>query len=40
MRTFITSAALIAMLLIGQQWMAKASLAQDLPSAAPVSTLR
>jgi hypothetical protein len=38
MRVFVTSALLIAGLLIAQQWVTKASLAQDLP--APTVVLR
>lgn len=39
MRVFLASALLIASLLIGQQWITRASLAQGLP-AAPTVTLR
>jgi hypothetical protein len=38
MRVFVASALLIAGLLIAQQWVTKASLAQDL--AAPTTLLR
>jgi hypothetical protein len=34
MRVFLASALLIASLLIGQQWITRASLAQGLPPAA------
>jgi hypothetical protein len=36
MRVFVASALLIAGLLIAQQWVTKASLAQDFPTAAVV----
>ena len=40
MRSFIASALFIALVLVGQQWMAKGSEAQGLPAASTPATLR